>query len=122
MVAGSSGGDFALTRYNTDGSLDTGFDGDGKVVTDFGKVDDRAYGVAIQGDGKIVAAGYTSPTSGGVFDPSGNALNIALARYNDDGSLGTTFDGDGWVLTDFGGNDFAHAVAIQRNDSPHPEA
>ena len=52
--------DFALVRYNTDGSLDTSFDGDGKVTTAIGSGDDYAYSVAIQSDGKIVAAGYST--------------------------------------------------------------
>ena len=48
--------DFALARYNPNGSLDTSFSGDGKQTTDFGD-GDVANGVAIQGDGKIVAVG-----------------------------------------------------------------
>ncbi len=48
--------DFALVRYNSDGSLDTSFDGDGIVRTDFGSTE-RAYSVAIQADGKIVVGG-----------------------------------------------------------------
>ena len=47
--------DFAIARYHADGSLDSGFDGDGKVLTDFGDFD-RAEDVAIQPDGKIVTA------------------------------------------------------------------
>ncbi len=54
--SGADGGDFALARYNPNGSLDTSFSGDGKQTTDFGGVD-RANGVAIQADGKIVAVG-----------------------------------------------------------------
>ncbi len=46
-------GDFALARYNPNGSLDTSFSGDGKQATDFGG-NDGATGVEIQGDGKIV--------------------------------------------------------------------
>ena len=61
--ASGSNADFALARYNADGSLDTSFDGDGKVTTDFGTLDDAAYGVAVQADGKIVAVGATSPAS-----------------------------------------------------------
>ena len=49
--------DFAVTRYNSDGSLDTSFDGDGKVTTDFNKSRDGAYGVALQPDGKLVVVG-----------------------------------------------------------------
>jgi uncharacterized delta-60 repeat protein len=96
--------DFALARYNTDGSLDTTFDGDGKVTTDFAGGFDEARGVAIQGDGKLVAAGSANLPG----------TDFALARYNTDGSLDTTFDGDGKVTTDFaGGNDQAFDVAIQ---------
>jgi uncharacterized delta-60 repeat protein len=97
--------DFALARYNTDGSLDTTFDGDGMVTTDFAGGFDQASEVIIQGDGKIVAAGVASVS--GTFDP-------ALARYNTDGSLDTTFDADGMVTTDFAGSsDQFQDVAIQ---------
>ena len=52
---------FALARYNDDGSLDTSFDGDGRVVTDFGTNGELARSVALQTDGKIVAAGQSGP-------------------------------------------------------------
>ncbi|MDB4987414.1 MAG: hypothetical protein JWN04_2592 [Myxococcaceae bacterium] len=48
---------FALARYNNDGSLDVHFDGDGKVLTDVTTSDDGAQGVVLQADGKILAAG-----------------------------------------------------------------
>ena len=95
--------DFGLARYNADGSVDTTFDGDGKLTTDFGD-SDTAVGVAIQADGKIVAAGY-------VFIE--NVFDFGLARYNTNGSLDTTFDGDGRVTTDFGDSDTARGLAIQ---------
>jgi uncharacterized delta-60 repeat protein len=103
----NSGGndDFALARYNPAGSLDPSFDGDGRVVTDLGGNFEQAFGVAIQADGKIVAAGFS--------DSGANPQNFALARYNPDGSLDPSFDGDGGVVTDFGAFDFPHAVAIQ---------
>ncbi len=109
VVAGSSdnGNDseFALTRYNSNGSLDTTFDGDGTVTTNIGVYSDGARSVAIQSDGKIVVAGYSD---------NGNNQDFALARYNSNGSLDTTFDGDGTVTTDIGGsNDAAISVAIQ---------
>jgi len=98
--------DFALARYNADGSLDPTFDGDGKVTTDFDAGLDFGYAVAIQGDGKIVAAGsaYVS-----------DAADFALARYNTDGSPDITFGGgDARVTTDFGSElDEAYAVAVQ---------
>ncbi|MBI4285757.1 MAG: hypothetical protein HY670_07670 [Chloroflexi bacterium] len=95
--------DFALARYNSDGTLDITFDNDGKVTTDFGSTD-YGYSVAIQSDGKFVVAGY----SGGY--PS---ADFALARYNNDGSLDTSFDTDGKVTTNFGGWDLGQSVAIQ---------
>jgi uncharacterized delta-60 repeat protein len=95
--------DYVLARYNSNGSLDTSFDGDGIVVTDI-MDDDYGYAIAIQADGKIVVAGYS--VTGGAYD-------FSLARYNSDGSLDPTFDGDGIVVTDIGGNDWIRAMAIQ---------
>jgi uncharacterized delta-60 repeat protein len=90
---GTGASDFAVVRYNTDGSLDTTFDGDGIVITDFGPdtVDDQdtVYSVALQADGKIVVFG-TAKVSGATF-------GFALVRYNTNGTLDTTFDGDGKV-------------------------
>ena len=108
VVAGTShngtDNDFAVVRYNTDGSLDTSFDTDGKVTTDFGG-NDNGSAVAIQTDGKIVVAG--SSNYPGNFD-------FAVARYNSDGSLDTTFDTDGLVTTNVDIlHDPAYAVAIQ---------
>ena len=102
-----TGWDFALLRYKTDGSLDTGFGGDGTVATHFGR-DDWPVGVAIQPDGKIVLAGWTEPS---VYGPK----DVALARYNRDGTLDGSFDGDGKVVTDVtgGGDDDVSAVAVQ---------
>jgi uncharacterized delta-60 repeat protein len=96
--------DFALARYNRDGSLDPTFDGDGKVTTDFSAGADEAFAVAIQADGKIVTGG-SAAISG---------VDFALARYHPDGSLDPTFDGDGKVTTDYGfGSSQVKALAIQ---------
>ena len=107
LVAGSesndSGNDFALARYNSDGSLDTTFSGDGKVTTDFGEGDDHGYSVVMQPDGKIIVAGFD-------FNYSGD---FVLARYNADGTLDTTFSDDGKVVTDFGGDDYGFSVVMQ---------
>ena len=96
-------GDFALARYNPNGSLDTSFSGDGKQTTNLGDAAEGATGVAIQGDGKIIAVGSGGPDFG----------DFALARYNPNGSLDTSFSGDGKQTTDFGGSDGANAVALQ---------
>ena len=102
--AGISSGRFAVARYNVDGSLDGTFSGDGKVTTDFTRREDLAYAVAIQSDGKIVAAGRAG----------GGRGRFALARYNVDGTLDATFSGDGKALTNFSRNDdFAAGVAVQ---------
>jgi uncharacterized delta-60 repeat protein len=91
---------FALARYNMDGSLDIGFGTGGKVTTDFAG-SGAAFAVALQTDGKIVAAGRAFVSE------------FALARYNMDGSLDMSFDTGGKVTTDFGGNAAALAVALQ---------
>ena len=111
IVAGSSGGmapnsgNFAVVRYNADGSLDTSFDNDGKVTTDIGtSTEDSGSAVAIQSDGKIIVAGT-----------SGSSTDFAAVRYNTDGSLDTSFDTDGKVTTDIGTSttDTAKALVIQ---------
>ena len=110
-----TGSDFALVRYNANGTLDTTFDADGKVTTPIGSGNDYANAVAIQSDGKIVVAGYSS---------NGTNEDFALVRYNADGSLDTSFNSsliclpiaicNGKVTTPIGsGNDYAKAVAIQ---------
>jgi uncharacterized delta-60 repeat protein len=96
--------DFALVRYNPDGSLDTSFNGTGKVTTPFAAYDDLAYAVAIQPDGKIVAAGSSY---------NGSDDDFALARYNPDGSLDTSFNGTGKVTTAIGTKDEVYALALQ---------
>jgi uncharacterized delta-60 repeat protein len=96
---------FALVRYNTDGTLDSAFNATGIVTTAIGTVNDVAFAVAIQADGKIVAAGYSYNGSQNVF---------ALVRYNNDGTLDMAFNATGIVTTAIGtGNDKAFAVAIQ---------
>jgi uncharacterized delta-60 repeat protein len=96
---------FALARYNPDGSLDTNFNGTGTVTTAIGPSDDEIYGLAVQPDGKLVAAGWSS---------NGSNDDFALARYNPDGSLDTGFNSTGTVTTAIGpGQDDAFALALQ---------
>lgn len=98
---------FALVRYNSDGSLDSTFGKNGKVTTDIAG-DDYADAVAIQSNGKIIVAGI-------VFNTVKDNSDYALARYNADGSLDNTFDSDGKLTTDFGGDDRADAVVLQND-------
>jgi len=106
VVAGTSDTDFAVARYNTDGSLDVSFGTGGLVTTDFGG-SDGGDAVSLQKDGKIVVVGFSN---------AGGDNDFAVARYNTDGSLDSTFGTGGKVTTDFSGNgDFGLAVAIQKN-------
>ncbi len=106
VAAGSADADFALARYNTDGSLDTTFSEDGRQTTDFGADEEGVSAVAIQADGKIVAVGQ-------VYSFIASAQTIALARYNPDGSLDATFAREGLKTTALSGTDWASGVSIQ---------
>ncbi len=109
VAAGYAANDFALTRYNANGTLDTSFGAGGKVRTAFGGGEDRANAMTIQSDGKIVVAGYANIAGG-------NGRDFAVARYNANGALDTSFSGDGKVTTHIhDGNDKANAVAIDSN-------
>jgi uncharacterized delta-60 repeat protein len=95
---------FAFVRYNPDASLDPTFDGDGKAVVS-AELSWQALAVALQPDGRVVAAGEACDTS---------SCDFALARLNPNGSIDTSFDADGMVLTDLsGGVDLATSLALQ---------
>src|SRR6266487_636959 len=110
LAAGSSdaGGstDFAVVRYDGDGTLDPTFGAGGQVLTDLGGAGryDGAYAVAVEPDGKILAAG---------FSDAGGSTDFAVVRYDGDGTLDPAFGAGGQVLTNFGGSDYAYAVAVQ---------
>ena len=88
-------GDFMVVRYTQDGEPDPAFGEDGIVTTDFGG-GETAHGVLALPDGKVLAVGSTHPRP----DPEDERL-FALARYNADGTLDTSFGGDGRVTTPF---------------------
>jgi uncharacterized delta-60 repeat protein len=103
----SSDTDFALARYEPDGSPDTSFGRGGQVTTDFGGFNDDAFAVLLQPDGRIVAVGSAKSPR--------DFYDFALARYLDDGSLDASFGRGGRVRTDFGdhGFDRARAAVLQ---------
>ena len=89
----------AVAQYNSNGTLDTSFDNDGKAVISFNA--DNAYGfaIALQPNGKILAGGYTRGLENGVY-----YVRFAIARFNTDGSPDGTFGTNGKVESDFGPN------------------
>lgn len=98
--------DFALARYNTNGSLDTTFSGDGKLTHWIGAQEDLIEDLAIQPDGKIVAAG----SSAGIFTD----FDFVVARYNSNGVLDPTFNDTGVRVTpSMSDADYGKGVAIQ---------
>jgi uncharacterized delta-60 repeat protein len=110
LVAGTWGGggdDFAIVRYLPNGSLDSTFGTNGRQTIDFGSTD-VCTGLAVQADGKIVLVGYTDFSAVGAND-------VAVARLNANGTLDTTFNGDGMRRVNFSGayDDRASGVVIQ---------
>lgn len=104
-----SGRDFGLARFDTGGTLDTSFGTGAEVTTDFFGLFDMAFAIAIQSNGKIIAAGFA-------VNPNTTNRDFALTRYNSHGSLDTGFGVGGKITTDFGGGfDEAHAVAVQQD-------
>ncbi len=91
VLVGFSDSNFALARYNTDGSLDNSFNLTGKKVADLGASESYAYGAEIQPDGKIIAVGFA------IY---GN-VNMAIARFTASGELDASFSSDGVQLTDY---------------------
>ena len=100
VAAGGTSGDFALARFDPDGSLDATFGGDGVVTTDFdryGRGGAAAWDVVLEA-GRLLAAGYANGDFG-------------LARYELDGDLDPGFSGDGLLTTDMG-HEYARASSI----------
>jgi len=104
--------DYCVVRYNTDGSLDTSFNGTGKLLFSMGPDDDQGNALAIQADGKILVTGACATVN--------SEYDFCTARLNTDGSFDPTFgtSGDGRVITPAGGSganfgNHARTIAIQ---------
>ena len=112
IIAAGQGGnsqtndtDFALARYNQDGTLDGSFGTGGKVLFDVGGLGDIIESIALQPAGKIVAAGASF---------TANNFDFSLAQFNSNGTPDTSFGNGGKVITDFVGNeDRAFAMVLQ---------
>ena len=108
VVVGSHNNDFAVTRFNANGTLDRTFGGGGFVRTDFGgSGGDFANAVVVQPNGKIIVVG--SRGKNGAHDDT----VFAVARYNPNGTPDNTFDGNGLATYDLGKPSSANAVALQ---------
>ena len=103
--------DFAVFRFNSNGSFDATFSGDGKLSFGFGTGrSDTAADLALQSDGKIVLGGRSS-------DSGNTSTNLAIARITSTGALDSTFSGDGRQMVSFGSSTFANGntIAIDGN-------
>ncbi|HRI22218.1 MAG TPA: delta-60 repeat domain-containing protein, partial [Panacibacter sp.] len=99
---GNQGG-FLLIRYNPDGSVDSSFGDAGRVVTDFSGPIDDAYGVVVQPDGKILAAGQV-----------GRNIDAGVIRYLPNGKPDSTFGINGIAITELlGGDDYVSSMVLQ---------
>lgn len=99
IVVGGTSGSAVVARYNTDGSLDMSFGYNG-VIVQSAEIFNRAVGVALQTDGKILTA-------------QAHNLTFAVARYQSNGLPDTTFASGGTVITPIGDSSVANAVALQ---------
>ncbi len=109
IVAGYvNGTDFAVARYDSTGILDSSFNGNGIVLTDMGSNLESIISCEVQLDGKIVVGGGTD------FTGTGQNWEFALARYNSDGILDSSFNSNGKVITAIGPNrDIINEIKIQ---------
>jgi uncharacterized delta-60 repeat protein len=102
--------DFGIMRLKPDGSLDSTFGNNGKVLLNFGSNTEALNVLLLQPDGKIVAIGNAS------FTATGN--DFALARINSDGSPDLNFGTNGKVITSLStgtGADVALSAALQKD-------
>lgn len=107
--AQENGVNFAIARYNTDGSPDASFGGDGIVITPVGTGISSAagYGATIQPDGKILQPGF--------YYTSQHKDAFVVIRYNTTGSLDNSFAGNGKAPIVFDGNTEASSIVLQSN-------
>lgn len=98
--------DFCVARYNVDGTLDASFNGTGSALTSFGTTLDYVTSIALQPDGRILLAGRCA---------SGLAGDVCLVRYTPSGSLDTTFNATGKLVSSIGTarNDRVNGMVLQ---------
>ena len=99
----SDDNDFAVVRYNANGTLDKTFGKEGKAITDIGNSDDYGEAIAIQPDGKIIVAGYSAGNAGVYF---------AMVRYKMNGMVDSSFGINGRVLSAINNNDYGSSIQL----------
>jgi uncharacterized delta-60 repeat protein len=104
VLVGDSDFRVAVARLNANGTPDTTFSGDGKRLFSWGAIS-RAQAVIVMPNGKLLVGGFSGPEGG----------NMQVARLKADGALDGTFGTGGIATVDFGGDDFALAMARQAN-------
>ena len=99
---------FAALRLNSDGSVDNNFGTNGYTIETFGNVDARAYGAILLDDGSFILIGYVNVSG------STTGRDVALAKFNADGTLNTAFGTNGTVITPATSNDdFSYTGIVQ---------
>ncbi len=99
--------DIAVARYNSDGTIDTGFNYSGQVTIAVGSGNDTGLAIAVQKDGKILVAGTTE---------NNGSTDVAIIRLHSDGILDMDFDDDGQLtLPIANSDDSAHSILIQED-------
>lgn len=115
VMAGSiiEGANFSMAvwRYNADGTPDTTFSGDGlaTVIGTAGGNMDEGNGLAIDSSGRILVTGYSNSAAA--------IQQMAIWRFNSDGTADTSFGSGGYVLYDrgVGGNNAGNDIALDAN-------
>ncbi len=96
---------FALTRYNNDGSIDITFGTNGTTITDFGSSYDYCLSSLLQNDGKIILGGMK--VNGTTYN-----RDFCLARYDSNGILDTNFGTNGILATDINNDSRDHGISL----------
>jgi uncharacterized delta-60 repeat protein len=111
LVAGTSGSNYAIARFDSQGNPDPAFDAEGFYTGSFGNNTSSASAMALQEDGKIIVAGYGW---------SGSSWDFGIARHTATGALDTSFSSDGklFISLDTGSTllETVNAIAIQPDD------
>lgn len=106
-ILGNMGRDIVLVRFNADGSPDTSFGNNGRVVFAVSNRNENINSVALQPNGRIVVVGSTQPIQGSTV------TDFLVVRFTSDGGLDASFGNNGVVTVNQGSSDVFNAVVVQ---------